>query len=134
MAVLEEGLYTYLTTYAGLVSLISTRVYIQAMPQGVTLPCMTFQRVSTPRSHTHDTGGAGNDLASPRFQFDAWATTQKSAKAIADQIRAALNGKKGTIATGVSINAALVNDEVPSYESDTKLFRVRSDYVIWHND
>ncbi len=35
-----------------------------------------------------DSSGATGDLTSPRFQIDAWATTQKSAKAIADAVRA----------------------------------------------
>ena len=134
MAVLEEGLFTYLSTYAGLVSLISTRVYPFRVPQSATMPCMTYQRVDTPRVLTHDTSGTGSDLAHPRFQFDTWAATYSSAKAINDQIRAALNGKKSTIATGVSINAAMVSDEHPSFEPETNLYRCSSDYIIWHND
>ena len=106
MTVLEESLYSYLSTYAGLVSLISTRVYAFRIPQEATLPCMTYQRISTPRDLTHDTAGAGSDLAHPRFQFDAWATTYASAKAIADQLRAALNGRRGL--TGTQVETATV--------------------------
>lgn len=134
MATLDEGLYTYLSTFAGLTALVSTRVYAYKIPQGATLPAVTFQRISTARSLTHDTSGAGGDLSSPRFQFDAWATTYSSAKAIANQLRAALNGKKGTIATGVSINAALVEDERPSYEPETNIYQISCDYFIWHVD
>lgn len=134
MTVLDEGLYTYLSTYAGLVSLISTRVYAFKIPQGATLPCLTFFRVSTPREATHDSSGIGNELSHPRFQFDAWATTYASAKAISDQVRAALHGKKSTIATGVSINGSLAQDERPTYEPETQLYRVSSDFIIWHND
>jgi hypothetical protein len=134
MATLDEGLYTYLSTFAGLTALVSTRVYAFKLPQGATLPAVTFQRISTPRSLTHDTSGVGNDLARPRFQFDAWATTYSSAKAISDQIRAALNGKKGTIATGVTINAAMVEDERPAFEPETNIYQISCDYFIWHTD
>jgi hypothetical protein len=106
MSVLEEGLFSYLTNYAGLTNLVSTRVYAFQMPQGVTLPCVTFQRIDTPRDLTHDTSGAGSDLAHPRFQFDAWAETYASAKAINDQLRASLNGKSGLI--GSQIETATV--------------------------
>jgi hypothetical protein len=134
MATLDEGLYTYLSTFAGLTALVSTRVYAFKLPQGATLPAVTFQRISSARSLTHDTSGAGNDLARPRFQIDAWATTYSSAKAISDQIRAALNGKRGTIATGVSINAALVEDERPAFEPETNIYQISCDYFIWHAD
>lgn len=133
MAVIEEGLYSYLTTYAGLTALISTRVYAFRIPQGGTLPCLTFQRISTQRTHSHDTSGTGNDLARPRFQFDAWATTYASAKAINDQLRAALNGRKGTTGT-VEVLGALVEDEQPTFDPDANLYRCRSDYFVWHND
>jgi phage tail sheath gpL-like len=33
-----------------------------------------------------------------------------------------------------TIHGSLVNNETPSYEPDTKLFRCMSDFIIWHND
>lgn len=93
----DEGLIAYLTNYAGLVSLISTRTYLMKIPQSATLPCLCVTRIDTPRELTHDTSGATGTLAHPRFQLDAWATTYASAKAINDQVRAALNGKTGSI-------------------------------------
>lgn len=134
MTVLEEGLFTYLSTYSGLTTLISTRIYPDFIPVGATMPCATYQRIDTSRDLTHDTSGIGNDLAHPRFQFNSWATTKSSAKAINDQFRVALNGKKGTIATGVSINCALVANERYAYEPDTQLHSYMSDFIIWHND
>jgi hypothetical protein len=135
MTVLEEGLLSYLSTYGGLVTLIDDRVFEFRMPQGVTLPCLTYQRISTARELTHDTSGATGDLASPRFQFDAWSETGKEAKLITDQVRAALNGKVGEIGAApnaITIRAALVEDEVPEYYPEPKLYRSRSDYFIWH--
>lgn len=137
MAVLEEGIASYLEGYAGLVALIGDRVYPMRIPQKATLPCLTYQRISTPRILTHDTSGATGDLISPRFQFDAWAETAKSAKAITDQVRAALNGKTGAIGTAprqVTIRAALAESEVPEHVPEAKLYRGRSDYMIWHEE
>jgi hypothetical protein len=136
-AVLEEGIASYLKGYSGLVALISTRVYPMSIPQGATLPCLTYQRISTPRISTHQSSGATGDLILPRFQFDAWATTQKSAKAINDQVRAALNGKTGSIGTDpydVTIRAGLAKSEVPEYEPEARLFRCRSEFIIWHEE
>jgi phage tail sheath gpL-like len=36
--------------------------------------------------------------------------------------------------TTSNIHGALVSDERPSFEPETKLYRVSSDYIIWHND
>ncbi len=111
MASLEQGLLSYLSTYAGLTAIISDRVYYKRLPQGVTLPCLTYWRVDTPRLHTHDVSGASGELASPRFQFDAWASDPVTCKSITDQVRAALNGKTGSIGTApynVTLRAALV--------------------------
>ena len=137
MTVLEEGLASYLSTYVGLTPLIGARTYPMRIPQGATLPCLTYQRISTPRILTHQSSGATGDLAHPRFQFDAWATTQKAAKAIIDQVRAALNGKTGEIGTApnnITIRAALVEGETPEYDPETKLYRCQSDFTIWHEE
>jgi hypothetical protein len=137
MTTLEVGLFSYLSTYGGLVALIGDRVYPMHIPQEATLPCLTYQRISTPRHLTHQSSGATGDLASPRFQFDAWATTDDSAKAIVDQVRAALNGKTGEIGTApsnITVRAVLVENEVPEYFPEVRLYRCRSDYFIWHEE
>jgi len=244
MTVLDESLYSYLANYSGLTALVSDRIYAFRIPQEATLPCVIFQRIDTPRELSHDSSGIGNELAHPRFQFDAYAETYASAKAINEQIRAALNGKRGLIGSQVetatvagtvvnsgnatvivtctgmtgtpittnvavlaadtasvvagkirtalqgvanitsyltvggsgvyvtltrlnsasianlnisidngtctgltpaaasantsytvtTIHGSLVNNETPSYEPDTKLFRCMADFIIWHND
>lgn len=134
MATVDEGLVEYLKGYAGLTALISTRVYLAPFPQGATLPLLTIQRIDTPRELTHDTAGATGTLAHPRFQFDAWALTYASAKGITDQVRAALNGHVGSTGTGVTIRGALVQNERPDYDAETALWRVMSDYTVWHEE
>jgi len=52
-------------------------------------------------------------------------------------VRAYLNGKTGEIGTApnaVTIRAALVDGEVPTYDPETKLYRSRSDYTIWQEE
>ena len=135
MTVLENGLVSYLKATAGITTLVSSRIYPFMFPDGVTMPCLVYQRIDTPRTLTHDTSGATGDLAHPRFQFDAWAETYSEVKVITDALRAALNGKTGSIGSGANaftIQAALVDNEAPEREPETKLYRGRSDYIIWH--
>lgn len=131
---IEAGLVYKLTNTAGVTALVSTRVYLERIPQGATLPCITYQRIDTPRVTTHDTSGSAG-TAYPRFQFDAWATTYASARAITDAVRAALNGYRGTITSGadtVTVQAALVDGETSQPDLEAGLARIRSEYVIWH--
>lgn len=133
MTVLDEGLMAYLKATAGITALVGARIYPLTLPEEPTLPAIVIQRISTPRTLTHDTSGATGDLISPRFQFDAWGTSQAATKAISDALRAALNGKTGA-AGGVTLRAALADEEVPDYNQETGLYRTRSDYIVWFQE
>lgn len=130
---MEEALYAYLSTYAGLTALIGTRVYPFVLPQNAAKPAVTFQRVDTPREYTHD-GYAG--LAHPRFQFACFALSQPASAAVAEQIRLALQGYTGTMGGvgGVVVQFAVVVDQRDGYENDTKLFSTALDVIIWHEE
>jgi len=135
MTVIDQGLISFLQNTSAITNLVSTRSYLMMIPQNATLPCITVQRISTPRNLTHDSIGAIGDLAHPRFQFDAWAATYSSAKTITDAIRESLNGKQeiiGVFPNAYTIQAALVQDERMDLDSETQLYRSQSDYFIWH--
>jgi hypothetical protein len=93
MITIEEGIVYRLKNYSGLSALVGDRIYPLKLPQGVILPAVTYQRISTPRVITHDQGTGG--LAMPRFQFSAYDDGYSSVKAVIKQIREALNGYKG---------------------------------------
>jgi hypothetical protein len=137
MTVLDEGIIAYLKAYTGLTALISTRIYPVQFPDGVTMPCVVYQRVDTPRTLTMQSSGATGDLTNPRFQFRAWATTYASAKAITDQIRAALNGRTGSTGAGtvtVTLRASLAGNETDGFDPNVRLYYRVSDFVIWFEE
>lgn len=134
---LEEAIVSYLSGYSGLTSLVSTRVYPMRAPQSVTVPYVLVQRISTPRMLTQDMSGATGTLAHPRIQIEGWAETYLAAKAITDQVRAAMNGKTGSIGSGahaLTIGAALIDDEQPEFEPEVNLYRSRCDFIVWHEE
>ena len=133
MITIEEGLTAFLSANAGLTALIGGRVYANKLPQGVTLPALTYQRISSPRRHTHDSNGA-TGTAHPRFQLDCWSTTYEGAKDIADALRSALNGYRGTMGAvdPVTVQSALIDDESFDDYADAGIVRLRCDYIIWH--
>lgn len=84
----ESTLFTRLSTFAGLTSLVSTRIYPLQCPQGVIYPALVYQRISTPeRDHAM---GRDVPIARPRFQFTVWAETMAIAIPIIEQVRLAL--------------------------------------------
>jgi len=130
MTTVDEGLFSFLLVE--LAAYVGVNVSAIAIQQGAALPAVTITRIDTPRELTHDTMGAGGDLTHARFQIDVWSDTYAGANSICTAIRAALNGKTGLLTAGVSINSALVVDERPSYDPDTKVHRISCDYVIWN--
>lgn len=137
MAVLDEALISYLKAIAGITAIVGTRVYGVRAPQGVTLPCLTVQRISTAYEHTHDTVGATGNYAQVRFQIDSWAETHSAAKQLSDTVKGALNGKRGAITTGaggVTIGFALVQEEDVEDDPDLNFYRVRTEYMIGHTE
>lgn len=130
MASIEESLYYKLSHDTNVSALVGTRVYPVRFPQSVTLPCLTYQRISTPRLHTHDKAGG---TAHPRFQITAWDDDPKTVKGVVDAVRVCLDGYVGTVQT-VKIQAILSDDENMSYEPESQLYWINLDFIIWHEE
>ena len=128
MSLIEEALVSKVTNDAGVSALIANRFYPVKLPQKVTLPAMTCRRISGSRVHSLN-GSSG--LASPRFQFSAWAKKYTEAKDIAEKLRLAIQGFRGTV-LGVRIDAILFESDQDFYEDDLEIHQVASDYIIWH--
>ena len=83
MAEIEEGLYTYLSTYAGLIALTSTRIYPDELPQGCAMPAVIVLLVSDVKDHYLTEQAM---LERPIYQFTVVASTKTSAKAVSNQL------------------------------------------------
>ena len=75
---IDESLYKYLSTYAGLTALISTKVYPLIIPQAVERPAIAYQRISDPPEHAMGTDAA---IYHPRYQINCWANTYTGVQA-----------------------------------------------------
>lgn len=112
------------------VKAITTRCYPATLPQDPTYPLILFSKVTGMRDH-HLQGPSG--LAHPRFQVEAWATTYDAAKALANAIRGALDGYKGTVGT-VRIGSILSESERDVYEDAVSCHRTIMDFFVWHSE
>lgn len=116
---IEQSIYSHLSTFAQLNSMISIRIYPMMMPQDPILPAVTYQRIGNSPINTVS-GAAGLD--NPRIQFDCWATTYESVKALGDTVRKAL---------AVAPFAALQMSDGDMYDYDTEIYRVSMDFSCW---
>lgn len=133
MSVIEEALHYLLKNNAGVSALVTARIYPTVAPQNVTLPAIVYQRISGVREHTHDSAG---DLARPRFQFAALATTYSAAKALANAIRVCIDNYAGTV-LGVRIDSIQVQNEIDGFNlatDSTSTYTTYVDAVVWHHE
>lgn len=130
MAEIEEVIVTKLTAHVGLAALIGARLYPLTLPQRPTLPAVTYQRISTMTVPTRDEPHAS--LERPRFQFNVWAASYGSARAVAQQLRAALPTLAQ--ASNPRVDVAFLQDDQDAYEAETERWRAILDVFIWHQE
>lgn len=135
MATAEEGLYSRLSTYAGLIALTSTRIYPLAIPQDVALPAVTYQRISGVRDYAM---GVQSVVVRARFQVTSWDDSYSGVKAVAEQIRLALSDYSGAPGGCTFDWVRFENDtDIPPVNEtggETGVFGVASDYFIWYRE
>lgn len=125
---IENVIYARLSGAAGFTALCSTRVTPIEAKQDQQRPFVTYQQVSGPRIRS--TAGASGG-AMPRVQIDCWGDTYTSARAVATQVRLALDNFRGT-AGGVTVRAASLESELDLIDTEVepKLFRVSLDFFF----
>lgn len=130
---IEEALFKHLKAHAGLSALVSSRIYPMVMPQKTSMPAVTFQRISTPREYTH---GGYSGLAHPLFQISCWGEKYKDTRAVAEQVRLALQAYVGTMGGtgGVEVQASFQENEIDFYDPGANLYHVPVDFRIWHKE
>ena len=114
---IESVIYDRLSGHAGLSALVSTRVYPNVAPQNVTVPFVTYRRVSALRE-----SGYGEDIGivTSRFQIDMYATTYSGVRAIAEQVRAATQRYRAS-GTDPEVIDTFIENELETFEAEPAL-------------
>ena len=105
---------------------LADRIYPLQIPSGTAFPNAVYQRVSTRRDATLG-GPNGQSLA--RLQLDVYAKTHLQARAIADAVRVALDGFRGT-QSGVVIQDAYLENEHDLFDEQTGIYRIILEFQI----
>lgn len=129
----ESVLITRAEAVAGLTALIGTspaRIYFGEMPQNVTLPAVSFERIVAPRVSCM---GADPGLVRARFQFDVFADTKKSARLVIDQLRAAY--QRWSNASGTVIQDIFIAGDIDlGRDPDTRQYHSAIDFEIIYEE
>ncbi len=127
---INDALFTYLSGYAGLTVLVGDRIYPDILPQKNTGSAIAYQLISRVRDHLFR---QDSNMARSRYQFSAYASSRSISKAVAKQLRLALQNYTGFM-NGVNISAVEIDGEVDDYEPDTFLYSTKTDFLIWHEE
>lgn len=105
--------------FAALVAsdVVDERVYPVVLPQGVSYPAITYQRVSTARIRAHE----GTSLVGPLFQVTCWHTSPVVARDV----------KRGVVEALEGTYQCLVENTLEMFEPETKLTKVIIDVRLW---
>lgn len=122
----ETTIFSRLSGFAGLSSLVSSRIYPNTLPQNPTLPALTFRRVSTVpfSAMSNDTG-----VTRCRLQVDVWARKYSDLDAVGDQVRQALQRWRNTGA-GTEVLSSFYLNAVDLYEPENEIHHRAMDFEI----
>lgn len=141
MGDVEEGLFALLTGTAAVGAIVGDKVYPIEVPQGARPPWVVYFRVSGPRVRSLD-GPSG--LAQPRFQVECQGATADQARGLANAVRRALDGYRGTVTTTASpadtvrIGGISLLSDQDGFEDATgpgrRSFRRILDFLVTHEE
>ncbi len=125
-----------LVELSALTALVSTRIYVETLPQKPTLPAIRIQRISE-FADVHLRGAQAMRRA--RVQVDAVASSLETATAVAeaahgDGAGSGLSGWQGTVggSPGETVFAILPADARTDYDAEElRQWRVSRDYLVW---
>ncbi len=127
---LEEAVVAYLVADTTLTALVSQRIYPVQAPQATTVAYVTYERVTGNPFQDHGGSGGVGALCWARLSFSACAQTYTAAKAIVAEIRARLDGFRGTL-SGVVIGAILSEEDADlGLDDQTRMQMVAVDFRI----
>jgi hypothetical protein len=129
--VIEQQLFDQLTTFPGLAALIGDRAYPAQLPQEVTLPAVTYLRVSEAPVLHRDNPKPG--YSRDRFQLDGWANSYDGALAVRKQLRGAMGVFVRSDFPRVDVALPAGGRDAP-LEAEPNRWHCTLDYMISHEE
>lgn len=104
-------------------ALVSGRIYPVQLPQSVTYPAISYQRISS-------TGTNGNTaMRESRYQISCWAETYLGGLTLAAAVKALAEGYTNTASTP-GIKMTQIVNELDDYDDSARVYRVIVDVIF----
>ncbi len=126
---IEADMMTYILTRTAITNLIAARIYNQKLPNDATLPAITYNRISSPRSRTHS---GDSNLSKPRIQYSCWGTTPISVMNLADAFEDEFKSFSGTAGSS-TVYATIVENRLSLIDTESKYYHIPIDLMIQYN-
>ena len=117
---IESDIVTRLEAYAGLTSLVSTRIYPVKFPQNPTLPAIIYTRIDT----QVDTTFENLEVENPRIEFDIIANSYSDITNIVAQLRLAMSG-------ATTFQSIWITDNDLNFDPDQDYYRRTVEFSVW---
>ncbi len=134
MAYVEQAIYARLKAVAGVTGIVASRIYPCMIPQNTALPAITYRRLSGNRDYVF---GGQTGIVDARFEIASWADSYSGVKALAEQVRLALSGYRGSVG-GVTIDWISLEMEADIFEDSTGqatgVYQVPTDYRVYYRE
>jgi len=135
LTTIETAIYSKLTADATVDSLVSTRIFPNIVPQGESMPAVTYQMISAVPQETTDTA---QGWRVGRFQITCWAETYSGAKELSEAVRKDLHRYSGTV-NGVVIDSIMLENELdaPQLAAETDVLKRHGkilEFEIWFEE
>lgn len=133
----RNALFEQLKDNAGVAAIVSTRIYNSVAPEGSALPFIVLEQIGGDRDH--HTGGA-NGLTRREFQITSYDDKPNDAETLAEAIRDALDGFRGTMGTTdtENVRGSFLSSSLDKFEpaADSKhaksVYGVDQSWTFWH--
>jgi hypothetical protein len=129
-ATLDEGVFDYLTSHAGLAALIGTRLHPDYFSEDEELPAIAYS-LEDERSMPTQQGPSA--LRQAIYRFDIWTDTAAEAVGVMKQMCAALDGYRGSF-KDLPIVGVFFDGAGRSRDPDTQTFNVSMRFTIHYQE
>lgn len=123
---METAIYDILTNTASVTDIVSTRIYPSRIPQGETLPAVTFQRIG---NEPQDDKDGVSDLDVITLDIDMFGKSLSELKTLSGAIRTALDRFSGT-RVGIIIDSIRYVTDRDLYENSKEIHHINQEYSI----
>jgi len=132
---IEAAIYYLLVNDGSVTDITGTRIYPAFVPQGVSLPAITYTQITGSREHTFD-GIFG--MSSPVYVINCWGENYEDTRDLADAVRGVLSGYSGT-ARSIKIYSVFLQNEMDMSEilpavGKLKRWGKSLDFMVWYEE